>query len=159
MAKDKHGHFGVLRTEYLPIPEQSWWEWFHPLRTFLSRRQRLLEDLVFYRPDGSEYRVEAGMDSDGPSFPLVFSPFLPSRQRVMESGFYHDDLCRKGFDLAWCDGEFRLALKAQGLSPFYAYVCYLALRVAAPWREQGTTTYSWTNVAKWVARYLGWRIR
>ncbi len=123
--------FSKLVVEYLPEPKAPCC--FSPFRIFSRRKQRLLEPLIYTRPDGSSYIVEVGFESDGPSFPLITQPFLPERSRVFESGVYHDALIRGGEARAWADAEFRQALRSQKIGPKYAYVCYLALRLRAAW--------------------------
>lgn len=157
MAKSKHGFFTTLVVLYQPVKVSE--SYFLPTRVFLNREQVLVESLVFRRPDDSQYIIPKGTLSDGPSFPLLLSPFLPARSRVMEAGFYHDHLCRSCYDLAWCDSEFMLSLKALKINPFYAYLCYLSLRIASPWRKQGSSKYSWMNVVKWIAKFLVWSLK
>ena len=148
--------FSPLKVEFAPTEKSQ--AWFSPLRVFLPRRARLLEDLVWTRPDGSTYVVLKGTLSDGPSIPVVFQPLLPSRLLTMESGFLHDDYCVKGLDLAWADSEFRVALKSQGVPAFYAYVMYLALRFAMPWRSKDQ--WSWCNFGRYVSKAWSlWRGR
>ena len=147
-----YGTFSKCTVSYLPIrPDGRWF--FLPFRTFLSRKVILESPLTFTRPDGSSHTVPAGTVSDGPSVPLVLAPLLPSRQRIMESGIYHDDLSRK-YDLAWADAEFRLALKAQAIPPFYALLMYLGLRVVSPKRScKSGRRSSWG----WLYWLGGWK--
>jgi hypothetical protein len=103
---------------------------------------RLLVDLVWTRPDGTEYVIPAGSITDGPSIPLWLQPFLPDRGETFEAGALHDYLCSDPeIPLSWADAEFRQALRACGVSAIYAYVCYVGLRLAAPWRS-GTAYFA-----------------
>ena len=148
-----YGTFSKCTVSYLPI-RPGGRRFFLPCRTFLTRKVILESPLTFTRPDGSHHTVPAGFVSDGPSVPLLLAPLLPSRQRIMESGIYHDDLCRKKHDLAWADGEFRLALKAQSIHPCYALVMYLALRVVSPKRScKSDRRSSWG----WLYWLGGWK--
>lgn len=105
----------------------------------------LQDPLVWERPDGSTYVIPQGTISDGPSFPLFIQPLLPSRLENMEAGILHDHLCRnKDIPLQWADAEFRQALQALGVSPLTAWLCYLGLRLAAPFRRG--EEWSWLNL-------------
>ncbi len=120
--------FSTLKVEFLPVEPVKW---FSPFRAFLKRKVRLMEDLAYVRPDGTEFVVPAGTESDGPSFPVILAWMLPSRLDAMESGIYHDYLCRVcKKDKAWADSEFRQALVSQGIRRELAYRCYLGLRAA-----------------------------
>lgn len=121
--------FSACCVQFLDAPPVRW---FSPWRTFLTRRVELLEALHYTRPDDSVCTIPKGTTSDGPSFPVILAWFLPSRLQVMESGIYHDYLGRVlGEPMAWADGEFRQALRSQGISYKMALLCYLGLRVAA----------------------------
>jgi len=129
------------------LPPKKSRGWLNPFRTFLPRRVFLVEPLTWTRPDGSQYTVSPGTTSDGPSFPLFLQPFLPSRIENIEAGILHDKLCRDPeIPLQWADAEFRQALQALGNSPFIAWVCYLGLRIASPFRRGHE--WSWLNLFK-----------
>ena len=118
-------------------PRNSWGKWWLGwiLRTFLERKVELTESLHYTRPDNSVTTIPKGTQSDGPSFPVLLAWLLPSRLRVMESGIYHDYLGRiLNEPMAWADGEFRQALRSQGMGYSMALICYLGLRVAALFR-------------------------
>ena len=124
--------FSPLCVRFLDAPRVRW---FSPWRTFLKRRVELTEALHYTRPDSSVVTIPKGVQSDGPSFPVILAWLLPSRLQVMESGIYHDYLGRiLNEPMAWADGEFRQALRSQGISYKMALICYLGLRVAALFR-------------------------
>ena len=121
--------FSPLIVRFYPSPAPRW---FSPWRTFLTRTVLLEVPLTYTRPDGTICTIPAGFASDGPSFPVFLDWLLPSRFDAMESGIYHDYLCRvRNYALSWVDGEFREALHSQGISPTMASLCYLGLRFAA----------------------------
>ncbi len=124
--------FSALRVEFLPVRRQAW---YSPTRTFLDRRVMLIEPLTWISPVGQVYEIEAGFESDGPSYPMLVAPMMPSRIRTMESGIFHDWVCRRTGDLPLADSLFRSALKTQLIQEPYAYMGYAGLRLASRWRE------------------------
>jgi len=122
--------FGTCEFKLLDMPSPR--SWFSPWRAYLDRRVELIKELVYTRPDGTQCVIPAGFTSDGPSFPVLCAWFLPSRLRVLESGIYHDYLCRVlKHKVSWCDAEFREALHSQGIGYRVALECYLGLRAAS----------------------------
>ena len=86
----RNGSFSPCRVEFLPPLRKRKRSLYSPCRTFLPRRMRLLVDLVWTRPDGTEYVIPAGSITDGPSIPLWLQPFLPDRGETFEAGALHD---------------------------------------------------------------------
>ena len=128
--------FSQCLVEILP-PRGRPPRWYAPWRTFLSARVRLLQALVYRDPEGHEHCVPMGTLSDGSSVPMFLAPFAPDRLETLPEGILHDWLCGCGYRLSYCDAIYRQALIDRGVvSGLYAYLYYLGLRLASPWRRR-----------------------
>ena len=99
-----------------------------------TERYKLIGILIWIDPDGKEWRLEIGTESDGHSIPKLLRSIAgsPFATKYPKSAIFHDKWCKTGIiPRREADKKYKQMMKEEGANKFQQIRNYAGVRVGS----------------------------